>query len=237
MSVRIREINNINILDIDGRIDINSSDIIETVGWLTNTGRINIIMNMENVDIVDYSGLSILAIAYKNVMNHKGRMKFLHVGLPVQELFKVVKLDVAFEVFSDEESAVESFSEEDVEKLKMRRKFKRLDIHLNIKYKISGDKKKNKAYTGEILNISAAGLYLYTKDTLPMNTIIDMEISMPGKKAPLHTNGKVIYLADKEIQPHAYPGMGISFSHLTPEKERAIIDFIDKNIINRAETI
>ena len=38
MPVRIRESNGINILDVEGRVDINSSDIIETVGWLTNTG-------------------------------------------------------------------------------------------------------------------------------------------------------------------------------------------------------
>jgi len=36
-------------------------------------------------------------------------------------------------------------------------------------------------------------------------------------------------------RPHANPGMGVAFVHLTPEKERTIIDFIDKNITHRAE--
>lgn len=67
MSIRVREVENVSILDIDGNVDINSSEIIETVGWLINTGKLYILLNLENVDLVDYSGLSVLAIAYKNV--------------------------------------------------------------------------------------------------------------------------------------------------------------------------
>src|SRR3990167_7672172 len=106
MSIRVREVDNINILDIEGNIDINSSDIVETVGWLVNTGKLNIILNLENVGLVDYSGLSILAIAYKNAVNHKGKFKLLHAPLPVIELFKIVRLDSVFEIYVDEESAV-----------------------------------------------------------------------------------------------------------------------------------
>lgn len=234
MAIRIREINNINILDLDGRIDINSSDIIETVGWLTTTGKVNIILNLENVDMVDYSGLSVLAIAYKNVTNHKGRIKFLHVGLGVIELLKVVKLDAVFEIYSDEESAVNSFFQEDVDKAHLRRKFKRLDIHLVVKYKMT-DGKSAKIFDGQVLNIGAAGIYVYTPYTFPVNTMLDLEFNLPDKHSLLETGGRVVWVTDKEIQPHHYPGMGVSFTHLTPSKEKAIIDFIDKNITNRAE--
>jgi len=234
MAIRIRELNNISILDLDGRIDINSSDIIETVGWLTTTGMVNIILNLENVDMVDYSGLSVLAIAYKNVTNHKGRIKFLHVGLGVVELLKVVKLDAVFEIYSDEESAVSSFYREDVDKARLRRKFKRLDIHLVVKYRMT-DGKSAKIFDGQVLNISAAGIYIYTPYTFPVNTMLDLEFNLPDKPFSLEAGGRVVWVTDKEIQPHHYPGMGASFMHLTPEKEKTIIDFIDKNITHRAE--
>src|SRR3989338_4584885 len=102
MAIRAREVDSVNILDVEGNIDINSSDIIETVGWLVNTGKLNIILNFENVDLVDYSGLSVLAIAYKSIVNHHGKLKFLHVPLPVIELFKIVRLDTVFETHVDE---------------------------------------------------------------------------------------------------------------------------------------
>ena len=236
MSIRIREQDNIHILDIDGRIDINSSEIIEMVGWLVNSGKLNIIFNFENVDIVDYDGLSILAVAYKNIVNHKGKLKMLNVPVSVIEMFKVVKLDSIFDFYVDEETAIQSFSESEAQKLHLRRKFPRLDIHLSVRYEMVSDHKNPKVFEGNVLNISAAGLYIYTKHTLPIGTLLGLRFNIPGSSASLETTGRVSWLADKELQPHAYPGMGVSFSHLTAEKERSIVDFIDKNVIHRADS-
>jgi anti-sigma B factor antagonist len=237
ISVRIRETDNVHILDIDGRVDINSSEIIETVGWLVNSGKLNIILNLENVDIVDYNGLSILAIAYKNIINHKGKLKLLNVPLSVVEMLKVVKLDSIFELYNDEEAAVASFAESEAEKIKMRRKFPRLDIHLNVRYKMLSDRKDANTFEGRVLNISAAGLYVYTAHTLPIGTVLDLKFSIPGSTATLEATGRVSWLSDKELQPHAFPGMGISFSHLNADKELAIADFIDKNVTHRSDSI
>ncbi len=233
MPIRIREEENISILDIDGRIDINSSELIEMVGWLVNSGKINIIFNFENVDIVDYNGLSILAISYKNIVNHKGTLKLLNVPLSVVEMLKVAKLDSIFDLYTDEETAVKSFSESEAQKLHLRRKFPRLEIHLRVKYKMVSDNKNPKVFEGNVLNISAAGLYIYGPHTLPMGTLLGLEFNIPGSGAVLEATGRVSWFADKELQSHAYPGMGVSFSHLTAEKERAIIDFIDKNVTHR----
>lgn len=235
MAIKIREVDDISILDVDGKIDINSSDIIETVGWLTSSGKINIIVNMENVDLVDYSGLSILAIAFKNVVNHKGKMKLLSVGLPVMELMKVVKLDSVFEIYQDEESAINSFYKDDAVHPHLRRRFQRLDMHLGVKYSLVSEQKKPKVFEGSVLNMSGAGIYIYTPHTFPITSPLDLEFVLPDTHLDLHSNGRVIWLADKEIQPHSFPGMGVSFVHLTPEKERQILDFIDKNITHRAE--
>ena len=237
MPIRIREVSNINILDIEGNININSADIIETVGWLVNTGKLNIILNMENVDLVDYSGLSILAVAYKNVANHKGKLKFLHVPLSVIELFRIVRLDSVFDTHSSEEEAIESFYEDEAQKLQLRRKFKRLDIHFKARYKIVSDQKNPKVFEGEVLNISAAGIYIYSRYTFPMNSPVDVEVNLSDIGPALEATGRVIWLADKELQLHSYPGMGVAFSHLPPEKEKMVIDFIDKNISHRAEPL
>ena len=235
MSVRIREQDNVQILDIDGRIDINSSEIIETVGWLVNSGKLNIIFNFENVDIVDYNGLSILAIAYKNIVNHAGRLKLLNVPLSIVEMLKVVRLDSVFELYTDEETAIASFSDSVAQKLHLRRKFPRLDIHLIVKYKMISANKNPKLFEGNVLNISAAGIYIYTPHTLPLGTLLDLYLNIPGSAVSLEATGRISWLADKDLQPHAYPGMGVSFSHLTAEKERSIIDFIDKNVTHRAD--
>ena len=235
MSLRFRESGNITIVDIEGNIDINSSDIIETLGYFLNSGKLNFIINFENVNMVDYSGLSVLAISYKNVLNHNGKIRFLHVPPQVIELFKMVKLENVFEVYSDEESAIKSFYEETEAGMPLRRRFKRLDISLKVKYWLIGNQKRPKIFEGEMLNLSAAGLYIFSKYTFPINSQLEVEMSLPGEIKFMDASARVIWLSDKELQPHFYPGMGVAFIHLTLEKERAIIDFIDKNITRRAD--
>jgi len=237
MSIRLREVDSVNILDIDGKIDINSSDLIEMVGWLVNSGKVNVILNLENADTIDYNGLSILAIAYKNVTNHKGKLKLINVPLSVIELLKAVKLETVFEIYAEEDAAVSSFFDEGIDKLSLRRRFQRLEIHLSVLYRIAGDQKKPKLFDGRVLNLSAAGIYIHTPYTFPINSMLDLEFNVPGITKPLETTGKVSWLADKEIQPHAYPGMGVSFVHLTPKKEREVADFIEKNITHRADSL
>lgn len=237
MAIRIRESDGVSILDIDGKIDINSSDVIEAVGWLVNSGKLNILINLESVDMIDYSGLSILAIAYKNVVNHKGKMKLLNVSLSAAELLKVVKLDHVFETYSDEKSALESFFSTAASALHLRRRFQRLDIHLKASYKLVAPGKDLKAFDGIALNLSAAGLYLHSKFTFPLNSLMDISLEIPGEEKRLEACGRVVYLADKDIQPHAYPGMGVAFTHLDPKKERVIVDFIDRNVTHRADDL
>jgi uncharacterized protein (TIGR02266 family) len=234
MSIRIREVRNITILDIEGNVDINSSEIVETVGWLVNSGKINIMLNLEGVGLVDYSGLSILAIAYKNVVNHKGRMKFIHVALPVIELFKVARLESLFEVYGSEEEGDNSFEEDEVGRLKLRRKFARLDIHINAKYKIMSDRKDSKAFTGEALNISGVGVYLYTPHIFPINSALELEFSLPNSPQPIRTAGRVVWHADDKLQQHSYPGMGVSFVSLSRDDEKKIVEFIEKNVTHRS---
>ena len=234
MAIRFRETGNITILDIDGNVDINSADIIETVGYLLNSGKVFFILNLENVNLVDYSGLSVLAIAYKDALNHKGKLKFLHVSPQVIELFKMVKLESVFEVYSDEETAIRSFSEEEMSSLPLRRKFKRLDINLRAKFWLISSHGKPKIFEGEVLNVSAAGLYIFSKYTFPVNSQLEIELIHLGDIKFLDATANIIWLADKALQPHFYPGMGVAFVHLTQEKEQLVIDFIDKNITRRA---
>ncbi len=235
MPAQFREIGNITIFDIEGNVDINSSDIIESVGHLLNSGKSNFIFNLKDVNLVDYSGLSVLAIAYKNVLNHKGKARFINVPAQVTELFKMVKLESVFEIYADEDSAIKSFYEQSSEPVHLRRKFKRLEMHLKIKYWVIGSQKRPKVFEGGVVNMSAAGLYIFSKYTFPVNSQLEIELINRGETRFLDATARVIWIADKELQPHFYPGMGIAFVHLSQENEKLIIDFIDKNITHRAE--
>jgi len=234
MKIGLRKIENVNILDIYGRIDINCSEIIEISSQIVKAGQPNIIFNLENVEQIDYNGLSVLAISYKNVINHGGNLKLCNVPLQIMELFRVVRLDSVFSIYQKEQSAILSFHNKDIEieeKL-LRRRFERIGIHLENKYWRVG--LETKQYKGTILNISGAGLYLYAKDTLPLHSEVAIELWLPEQNKPLLITGTVIWLADKEIQLHVYPGMGISLVDLEHTKQKAIVDFVEKNASHRS---
>ena len=97
-----------------------------------------------------------------------------------------------------------------------------------------GAQRRPKIFEGEIQNLSPAGLYIFSKYTFPINSQLEIELSLPGEIKLTDIAVHVIWLADKELQLHYYPGMGVAFIGLGQEKERSIIDFIDKNITRRA---
>ena len=157
--------------------------------------------------------------------------------MPAQviELFKMVKLEGVFEIYADEESAIRSFYEESDEMTHLRRRFKRLDMHLKVKYWAVGPQKRPKVFEGEVVNMSAAGLCIFSKYTFPIDSQLEIELIHRGETKFLDATARVIWIADKELQPHFYPGMGVAFVHLSQEDEKLVIDFIDKNITHRAE--
>jgi anti-sigma B factor antagonist len=234
MKIRVRIIQNVNILNVEGTIDINSIQIIEVVGEFLKYKKSNILINCKKVDKIDYQGLTILVIAYKNVINNNGKMKFCNVSRSLLGLFKVAHLDVVFDIYDNEKAAVKSFTEfvSPIEKKQLRRRFKRLDMHVHVTYGSAAHPKKT--HEGTLLNISGAGIYLRCKHTFPVKTRLQLTIKLTGEPRTVKTLGIVIWNADREVQPHAYPGMGVTFVGLKPAVQKKILGFIDKNISHRS---
>lgn len=236
MNIRIREANSISVVDIEGRIDINSSEIIETVGWLLKNKRKDILINFDKVDLVDYSGISILAIAYKNVVNHSGKMKFCSVSLHIEELFKLVRLDSIFEIYLDEETALKTFYyESPLDKTLLRRRFKRLDIHIEVDFCSKKELEKGLAiwHSGKMLNLSGDGIFIYAKKLFSLGEELIMKIDLRNKK-PLQVSGVVAWIADKALQPQSYPGMGIYFKNIRKQEQDKMLNFVNKHITHRS---
>lgn len=239
MKIRVREVKDITVLDVEGRIDIDSAEFIETVGWVLKNNKLKILCNFENVDLVDYSGLSILAIAYKNVANHNGTMKFHSVGIHIKELFRIVQMDRVFQCYDNEQEAILNFDEKvlELERKLLRRRFKRLEINIEVTFRPKKIRDKAaKTYTGKVVNISGAGLFISARYIFPVRTQLDLEISLPKEMVPIEMEGMVIWVAEKNLQSYCYPGMGVQFINVDSQKQKELLDYIDKNITHRSET-
>ena len=236
IELKIREAKEVTIIDIEGRIDLNASELIELIGWLLKRGKKKILLNFEHVETLDYSGLSVLAIAYKNVRNHEGVLKFVAVSLHIEKLLRIAQLLDVFELHQEEAVALSSFSDANFQPNlpPLRRRFKRLEVaNITVRY-LPVYRKDDPFFEGKAVNLGGEGLFLFAPKVFPLNTELILELHFQKENSPFVIHGTVVWLADKELQPHDFPGMGVRFKKLDPKQQKLLIEFIDRNVVQRS---
>lgn len=113
MAVEIeqREREGIVILDLKGRLIVGEpvAALREKIRELSEAGSGNIVLNMAEVDYIDSTGLGGLVISYTSLKKTGGSLKLLNLNRRNIELLVLTKLTTVFEVFDDEQDAVNSF--------------------------------------------------------------------------------------------------------------------------------
>jgi stage II sporulation protein AA (anti-sigma F factor antagonist) len=235
MNIKIREKDKVAILDMEGNIDINASNLVETIGWALINKSKDILCNFDGINLIDYVGISVIAVAYKNILNHKGRMKICNAPFHVKNLFSLVGLDRVFTFYTTEEEALRDFKEEkaitNILKKQLRRRFKRVDLINDIEYKQKFPVKDN-YFKGKILNLSAIGVFIISDKIFPVDEILCTRLHLLPSPGIIEVDTKVTWVADKEIQPLESPGMGLEFYDLLPHKQIQIIQFVEKHLIH-----
>jgi anti-sigma B factor antagonist len=113
MSIEIqqRDREGITIQDLKGRLTVGDevSRFRDQLQKLINSGHRNIVLQMEDVDYIDSTGLGALVMAYTSMQKAGGKIKLLNLSRRGIELLVMTKLTTIFEVFNDEQSAINSF--------------------------------------------------------------------------------------------------------------------------------
>lgn len=113
MSLQIeeREREGIVILDLKGPLTLGHGDLElrDRLPSLHQSGKVNIILNLQDVSHIDSTGLGTLVFGLARLRRSGGRLALLNLNRSHLELFLLTKLAIAFEFFSDEQDAVDSF--------------------------------------------------------------------------------------------------------------------------------
>jgi anti-anti-sigma factor len=232
LEVNFKMVMQVGVLDLSGSVDINSSSLVEKVGWALENGHRDLVCNFQEVDLIDYSGMSALALAYKNVVNHGGRMKFASVAVHIRKILNLVCLDRVFEFYDDLDTALRSFEEgkeiSQIQRKKLRRRFKRLPLDIEIEFK---SKKENKFHLGKVLNISGVGMLVFVeKVNYKLGEILDIKLTLKPVPGLLELDAVVVWLVEKNIQPQLYPAVGLEFYHLDTRTQEKIVVFVERNL-------
>lgn len=113
MQVTTRQADGITILDVCGRISVGEGNVMlrEIVRDLVEKGRKRILLNLQEVNFVDSSGLGELVSIHTTLRKAGGQMKLVNPSPRVQELLQITSLTTVFDIQKDEASAIGSFDQ------------------------------------------------------------------------------------------------------------------------------
>lgn len=112
MKVTKRQVGEVAILDLDGKLTIGAGDVALRGALLDEIGdgHKKILINLKDVKVIDSSGLGELIRCKATAATHDAEIKLLHVNLKARKLLTMAHLVGVFEMFDDEEIAISSFS-------------------------------------------------------------------------------------------------------------------------------
>ncbi len=111
LHIQQREREGITILDLDGRITVGpeATALRDKSAALTGAGINNLVLNLAKVDYIDSTGLGALVMCASNRRKNGGTVKLENLNRRNIELLVMTKLATIFEIFADEQDAVNSF--------------------------------------------------------------------------------------------------------------------------------
>jgi anti-sigma B factor antagonist len=111
MEIVEQRVGNVTILRLKGRLELDDGDIVlrEHVDRLAAEGRVNLLLDMTDVTRMDSAGIGMLVGKYMSVKNRGGTLRLLHLTDRTSRLLHVTRLETVFEIFEDENTAVNAF--------------------------------------------------------------------------------------------------------------------------------
>ena len=105
---------------------------------------------------------------------------------------------------------------------KERRKFKRFDAYMSVKFQTPDD--------GDLKGISLSkdlsrdGLKMNSNKDLKVGTLLDLEIDIPDDPKPIHTTGKVMWSRPSESRNQGFD-QGVRFLMMDPVDKFRVLDY------------
>lgn len=111
LGIQQREIEEIVIIDLSGRLvagpDV--ADLRRVFDQLKAQKKNRTILNLKEVDYIDSTGLGTMVIGHSDAADVGGTMKLLNLSKRSAQLLILTKLTTVFEIFDDEQAAINSF--------------------------------------------------------------------------------------------------------------------------------
>jgi anti-sigma B factor antagonist len=111
MTLTDREIGDVTIIDMDGRITVEegADTFREGVQQIVRNGRVRLVLNFRGVPYIDSTAMGEIIRAYTSATRRGGALKLLHVPARIHAQLRTTRLLSVFDLFEAEGEAVRSF--------------------------------------------------------------------------------------------------------------------------------
>ena len=111
LTIQSHEHEGVRVLVLHGRLVAGpeSTQLRETVQASSEAGQLNVVLDLAGVDFIDSTGLGALVIGFTTMRKGGGMLKLLNLNRRNIELLILTKLTAVFELFTDEQDAINSF--------------------------------------------------------------------------------------------------------------------------------
>jgi anti-sigma B factor antagonist len=110
LTISRRDIGDVIVLECSGRITLGegSATLRDTLRDVARA-QDRIVLNLGSISYIDGSGIAQLVSEYTRIANKGGQLKLCNVPKRVRDLLQITKLYTVFEVFENDQAAVQSF--------------------------------------------------------------------------------------------------------------------------------
>ncbi len=105
---------------------------------------------------------------------------------------------------------------------KERRKFKRFDAYMSVRYRLPDSEETRGIALSK--DLSREGLKINTSTRLPLGSTLDLELDIPDDPKPVRTTGKVVWSQAAAEQDQGFD-VGVRFMMMDPVDKFRVLDF------------
>ncbi len=110
MDVNVKSLKHVDVVKVAGRVDSSSApDLEKNLQQLWESGRKELVLDLENVDYLSSAGLRVMVSTLKAVKRNGGNLKLAAPSARVSEVLQLAGLSAIFEIYPTQVDAVGSF--------------------------------------------------------------------------------------------------------------------------------
>lgn len=110
INIGVSRVEDVILFEVSGRVDsVSAINLGEALTREIATGKVQIVVDLSNVDYMSSAGLREIVSAYKKVRQQGGDLRLAQPSYRVQEVLELSGLDTIFQIFPSQLDAVGSY--------------------------------------------------------------------------------------------------------------------------------